>query len=131
MVSDARAMGRRAAGTARRASPGDGRSALARSGLAARGALYLILAALVIQVAPGEASPEEASRQGAIERVAQQTAGRWLILALTIGLFALVAWRLLQAATGDPVEGDDAKDRVRFAGKAACTWSRPSRRPWC
>ena len=27
-------------------------------------------------------------------------------------------WRLIQAFVGDPIEGDEAKDRAKFVGKA-------------
>jgi hypothetical protein len=110
-------VGRRAGATVRQAARGEWRSVLARTGLAARGVLYVIVGVLAIQVARGDAPPEEATRQGAVEQLTQDTGGRWLILALTVGLFALAAWRFIQAATGDPVEGDEGPTRLKFAAR--------------
>lgn len=97
---------------------GDWRSTLARSGLAAKGVLYGALGVLAINVASGEASSESASRRGAIELVASQPFGQWLLGILTAGLFALALWNVIMAFTGDPVEGSETKDRLKFGGKA-------------
>lgn len=37
---------------------------------------------------------------------------------LTAGLFALALWQAIMAIKGDPVEGSEAKDRAKAAGKA-------------
>lgn len=96
--------------------PGDARDRLARVGLAAKGVLYLSLGILTVQVAQGTESAEEASATGAIEQVARQPFGRWLLVLLTLGLAALTAWNLLRALTGDPVEDDDdAAHRAKYA----------------
>lgn len=97
----------------------DWRSALARFGLAAKGVLYAALGLLAINVASGDAASQTASRQGAIALVASQPFGQWLLGILTAGLFALAAWHIIQAIKGDPVEGSEASDRVKFAAKAA------------
>lgn len=89
---------------------------LGRIGLAGRGVLYAIVGLLALQLALGSPD-EEASTQGAMAWIAEQPFGKFLLVALTISLFALAAWRFLDAAVGDPVEGDDASDRVRFAAK--------------
>ena len=107
-----------AARSARHAEQADWRSALARFGLAAKGVLYAALGLLAINVASGEAGSQTATRQGAIELVASQPFGQWLLGILTAGLFALAAWHIVQAIKGDPVEGSEASDRAKFAGKA-------------
>jgi len=94
------------------------RSTLARSGLAAKGVLYAALGVLAINVASGDAGSQSASRRGAIELVASQPFGQWLLAILTLGLFALATWHVIQAITGDPVEGTETSDRAKFAGKA-------------
>lgn len=100
------------------AASGDWRSALARFGLLAKGVLYGTLGLLAVEFARGQSSSEEASPAGAIERVAQQPFGRWLLVLLTLGLVSLTIWHVVQTLTGDPVEGDEATDRAKFAGKA-------------
>jgi len=95
---------------------GDWKEALGRLGLVGKGVLYAIVGLLAIQLASGDAGTD-ASKVGAIEWLAVQPFGRVLLVALTLCLFAMAAWRLLDAALGDPVEGDEAKDRIRFAAK--------------
>ena len=41
--------------------------------------------------------------------------GSSLLVALTVALFALAVWRFLDAVFGDPVEGSEPKDRVKYA----------------
>ncbi len=101
------------------ASPGRGdwKETLGRVGLVGKGVIFAIVGVLAIQLATGD--PAAANKNGAIEWVAGQPFGKFLLVALTVGLFALGAWRLLEVFTGDPVEGDDASDRVKFGAKAA------------
>lgn len=94
------------------------RDPVARIGLATKGALYLVLGVLAIQFATGDTSSDQVSQTGAIERVAEQPMGRFLLVVLTIGLFCLAVWHVIQAFTGDPVEGDDASDKAKYAIKA-------------
>lgn len=101
---------------ARNAADGDWKETMGRVGLVGRGVLYSVIGLLAIQLALGDAS-ETASQEGAIEWVAQQPLGRFLLVALTVSLFALAGWRLLDAAVGDPVEGSEASDRAKFALK--------------
>jgi len=91
---------------------------MGRIGLVGRGVLYAVIGFLALDLALG--SPDaEASSDGAFHWVAQRTFGRVLLVALTIALFLLAIWRFLDAAVGDPVEGDEPSDRLRFAGKGA------------
>ena len=94
----------------------DWKETLGRVGLVGRGVMYSVIGLLAIQLALGNAS-EEASNSGAIEWIAQQPLGKFLLVALTISLFALAGWRLLDAAVGDPVEGSEPSDRAEFAIK--------------
>jgi hypothetical protein len=95
---------------------GDWKETLGRVGLVGKGTLYAIVGLLAIQLATGDVSTD-ASKAGAIEWTAGQPFGQLLLVALTACLFAMAAWRLLDAVVGDPVEGDDAKDRIRFAAR--------------
>ena len=94
------------------------REPLGRAGITARGVLYLLLGVLAIQFARGETSSDQVSQVGAFETLAEQPFGKFLLVALIVGLVALCLWRLIQAFVGDPVEGDEAKDRVEYFGKA-------------
>ena len=55
----------------------DWRSKLARAGLVAKGALYIVLGVLAVRVAMGEGSSRQVTKDGAIETVA--------VTAITIG----------------------------------------------
>lgn len=97
----------------------DWRSTLARVGLTAKGVLYAALGLLAIEVAKGQASTGTVSRESAVELVASQPFGQALLVLFTIGLFSLAAWQAILAFTGDPVEGGETKDRVKYGIKAA------------
>lgn len=92
------------------------RGRLAQVGLIGRGLLYGTLGLLVVQVATGDR--QSASQQGAIERIARAPFGRFLLVVLVVTLLALVAWKVVQALFGDPIEGSEAFDRAKFAIKA-------------
>jgi Domain of Unknown Function (DUF1206) len=94
------------------------REPLGRVGIATRGVLYLVLGFLAIQFARGEVTGDQVNQTGAFETVGQQPFGKVLLVLMVLGLASLTLWRLVQAIVGDPVEGDEAKDRVEFVGKA-------------
>ena len=94
---------------------GDWKETLGRVGLVGKGVLYVVIGLLAVQLALGDASADQGST-GAIQWIAEQPLGKFLLVALTVALFALAAWRLLDAMVGDPVEGSEAKDRAKFAG---------------
>lgn len=98
--------------------PGDWRSTMARAGLVAKGVLYGSMGLLAIEAARGQASTSTVSREGAVELVASQPLGEWLLILFTIGLFCLGAWQAILAFTGDPVEGSEPKDRAKYGAKA-------------
>lgn len=99
------------------AGSGDWKETMGRVGLVGRGVMYSVIGLLAIQLALGNGGGEEASNSGAIEWIAEQPLGKFLLVALTISLFSLAGWRLLDAALGDPVEGDEASDRAEYAIK--------------
>lgn len=94
------------------------RDPLARAGITARGVLYVILGIMAIQFARGQVGSEEVNQTGAFEQLLEQPFGKFLLVAVVLGLAAMTLWRLIQAFTGDPIEGDEAKDKVEFFGKA-------------
>ena len=81
---------------------------VARLGLVAYAVVYLMIGWLAVQLALGdrEGSP---SATGALRELAQQPFGSALIWAVSIGLFLLAAWQLLEAAVGH----HDAQGRKR------------------
>lgn len=72
---------------------------LIRIGLVAFGIVHLMLAWLALQLAFGDTS-EDASSQGAVRELASQPGGELLVWLIAVGMFLLVAWRLLEAAMG-------------------------------
>ena len=92
----------------------DWKDPIGRLGLVGQGVVAAIVGFLAIRIAMGE-KDEAATSQGAVAWVAQQPFGKFLLVALTVGLFALAAWRLLCVLMGDPVEGSAPKDRVKYA----------------
>lgn len=94
------------------------RDPLGRVGLAAKGVLYVVLGLLAVQFARGDTSSSNLDREGAIESVARQPFGKFLLVLIVVGLIALTLWHVVLVATGDPVSGDEATDRARYAVKA-------------
>lgn len=94
------------------------REPMARVGLVAKGVLYFILGLLAIQFAMGKASADDVSQTGAFERVAQEPWGKFLLVALVLGLVCLTVWHLIEAFTGDPIEGSETSDKLKYAAKA-------------
>ena len=101
---------------ARGIDPSDWRTGLARFGLVAKGVLYITLGVLAFQFGQGGSSGQ-ASQTGAMETIKNQPAGTWLLGLLALGLFAHGIWQLVITFTGDPVEGSEAKQRVKYAVK--------------
>jgi hypothetical protein len=94
----------------------DVRSVIARTGLVGRALLYVVFGLLALDVAAGAGGRDDT--RGAVERVAGGGWGRILLVALCVGLVALVVWRVMQAVAGDPLDGEEPSDRARLAGKA-------------
>lgn len=94
--------------------------ALARVGLAARGVTYLIIASIAAQIAAGDAT-KSADQHGAIEDIAAQPLGRFLLIALALGFAAYALWRISVALVGSPGSGakQASKQAARRLGAAA------------
>jgi len=85
-----------------------------RIGLTTQGVLYVIVGLLAWQLASGH--NDQADQRGAIEAVANQPFGRFLLLTLTIGLALHCCWRLVLAARGEPGD-DDAGSVLKRIGE--------------
>ncbi|WP_120993544.1 DUF1206 domain-containing protein [Stutzerimonas urumqiensis] len=87
---------------------------LARSGYAARGVVYVIVAFFAVLAATG--SGDTVDTRGAIQRILGQPFGETLLWLVVIGLFAHVAWRLTQAIGDTDRHGTDGKGLLIRAG---------------
>ncbi|HLH27281.1 MAG TPA: DUF1206 domain-containing protein, partial [Acidimicrobiales bacterium] len=93
---------------------------LARLGLGARAAVYLILGVLVLEIAVRGRPSSQADSQGAFRAVGNQAGGRELLVVLGVGLLAYAGWRAVQAITGSTVpQGNGGWTRAGRAGIAA------------
>lgn len=97
---------------ARRASSSDAMNWGAHLGLAARGAIYILMGLLAIGVATGT-SRSEADQRGALEAVARHSGGELLLVVLIVGFLAYALWRLSEAAFGVTGEGKGAGPRLK------------------
>ena len=92
----------------------DWKGPIGRIGLVGQGVVATIIGLLAIRIAMGE-KDEAATSEGAVAWLAAQPLGKFLLIALTVALFALAVWRFLCAVMGDPVEGSEPKDRLKYA----------------
>lgn len=103
----------------RKAADSDVLDAAIRAGLVAYGLVHLLIAWIAVQLAFGH-DQGQASAQGAMHELAGKPLGGVLVWAVAIGMFALVVWRLLEAAVGHR-DAEDAKRtwlRMSSLGKA-------------
>jgi Domain of Unknown Function (DUF1206) len=92
--------------------------AMARTGLAARGLTYLIIALIAAQIALGGSS-QTADQHGALEDVASKPFGRVLLIAMAVGFAAYALWRWSVAAFGGPDTGSGGKELAQRLGALA------------
>lgn len=93
----------KAARATRKAANSKHAEALARWGLGARGAIYVVLGLLTIRVARG--SSNEVDQPSALRNLAHQPFGTLLVILLAIGFAGYSLWRFSEAlfgVTGDP-----------------------------
>ena len=83
----------------------------ARAGIAARGAVYIVIGVLALKLALGDGG-KAADQQGALHTIAKQPLGTMLLVLVAIGLAGYASWRLLRAALGGTQGADDLKDRI-------------------
>lgn len=88
-----------------------------RTGLVAYGVVHLLIGWLAVQLALGGHN-EDASAKGAMSELARQPFGAVLVWAVAVGLYLLVAWRVLEAAVGYREEEGAARVRKRAMAAA-------------
>lgn len=87
----------------------DGQDALdiaGRVGLVAYGLVHLVVAWLALQLAFGDREGS-ASSTGAVQQLAEQPLGGFLVWAVAVGMFLLAIWRVLDGLKG--TVGDDSE----------------------
>jgi hypothetical protein len=77
---------------------------LARSGLAARGVMYVLVGIIAVQIAV-TGSHQQADRTGAVRLVAKTPLGSALLWLLVIGFVGMTLWRLSEAIWGTNENG--------------------------
>ena len=81
----------------------------ARAGLVARAAIYLIIGILALKLALPDSSGSTTNQQGALQQMAQEPFGKWLLIATAFGLAGYATWRLVRAVIGHgPESGEDS-----------------------
>lgn len=100
----------------RKADDSDVLDVAVRVGLISYGAVHLLIAWLAARLAFGR-SKGSASKDGALQEVAQQPLGSVLLYAMTAGFVALVVWQLIDMLVGHRDE-DGAKRKLKQASSA-------------
>ena len=90
----------------------------ARAGFVARGLMYGLIAALALAVAFGKRSRPE-DQQGALQTIAAQPLGRFLLVAVAVGFAAFAFWCFAQAALGEKLEAADDVNVFKRLGLTA------------
>jgi hypothetical protein len=90
---------------------------LARVGLAARGLVWLVLAALAFELLRG--GDAQADQDGALEALSRTPGGGALLVVLAVGFLGYAAWLVLEAAVGRRDGEARRLHRVRSAGKGS------------
>ncbi|MBD2205053.1 DUF1206 domain-containing protein [Calothrix sp. FACHB-1219] len=88
---------------------------LARFGYASKGIVYSIVGLLAAQVAFGTGG-RTTDTQGALQTIAQQAFGQFLLVLVAIGLIGYVLWRFVQAIKDPENKGTDVKGWAQRIG---------------
>jgi uncharacterized membrane protein len=96
-----RRSGRNVKYAGRRAANSPAMRFLARAGLAARGAMYVLIGWIAVLVAFGKTS-QQADRTGALHTVAATPVGGVVLWMLVVGFVGMALWRLSEACYGSP-----------------------------
>lgn len=113
-------LGREAGQAAQQATESGPVKFLGRIGLVAYGVVHLLIAFLALQVAFGDRG-EKTDKTGALQTLADQPGGRFMLWVVTIGLVALTLWQIAEAIWGHrgaPNQRKRTLKRVVSAGEA-------------
>src|SRR5437588_5887189 len=101
----------------RQAATGKWMSRLARLGYAVKGVVYLIIGLLAVQLAVGQGG-KLTDQRGALQTIAEQPFGKFLLVIVTIGLVGFALWSFIQAVFDTEGKGRDAKGIASRIGYA-------------
>ena len=88
---------------------------IARVGIVARGVIHLLVGWLAIRIGTGDGG-QQADQRGALDALARQPLGKWLLVLMGAGLLAYAGWRALEAVVDTEDKG--ALQRVGQALRA-------------
>jgi hypothetical protein len=91
---------------------------LARLGYAANGVVYVVIGVLAVQAAFGSGGKTTGS-SGAIQTIAGQPFGKFLLALLSIGLIGYIIWCFVQAIMEPENRGTDVKGILSRLGYTA------------
>lgn len=93
---------------------------LTRAGFIGYGLVHLLFAWLILQIAFGEPA-EEGDQSGALRTLAEQPLGKFLVVAVGVGLLAMTLWQIYEAAAGHRADRGTERtlERIASAGRAA------------
>lgn len=105
--------------TASRAANNRGLELLTRAGFIGYGIVHLLFAWLALQIAVGKPA-EDGDQSGALRTLAAQPLGKFLVIAIAVGLLAMAIWQALEAAVGHRADRGKERvfERVASAGRA-------------
>lgn len=90
---------------------------LARAGFIGYGIVHLLFAWLALQIAFGT-SPDDGDQSGALRTLSAQPLGKFLVIAVAVGLLAMAIWQALEAAVGHRAERGKERVMERVASAA-------------
>ena len=104
--------------TATRAADSSTLETLARAGFIGYGVTHLLVAWLALQIAFGKSSGA-GDQGGALYALTRQPLGRYLVIAVAVGLAAMAVWQALEAAVGHRADhgAERTAERVASAGR--------------
>ena len=91
---------------------------MARWGLVSKGALYVLVGLIAVDVSVG-GGERVRDRSGALSALADTAFGKLLVGALAVGLLGYALWRFGEAVLGRPLEGGEKESWWKRLGYAA------------
>ena len=108
---------RQAGMAGRRAAHSKSLKVAARAGFVARGAIYLLIGIIALEIALGKGG--QADRGGALSQIAAKSYGTFVLWLLVVGFAGLALWRFSEAALGAVgPDGHKASERLKSLARA-------------
>jgi len=108
---------RQAGMAGRRAARSKSLKVAARAGFVARGAIYLLIGIIALEIALGKGG--QADRGGALSQIAAKSYGTFVLWLLVVGFAGLALWRFSEAAFGAVgPDGHKASERLKSLARA-------------